>query len=965
MLHLPPADAGESAPARPCCSSVSHLIHSQTFPVGCPVVDCALVSTQPPLSTQPTRAAPVRSAERPRPHLRRPHATGATIVAVGALAIGLSLAPLPDDLRPFPTLREHPQDVAIASLWPKAKAPVASPVAPQPTHVAQAPTLPEPSLTDVPDDVATEPLVDDVEQALALLPAAEQQEAQKLDALARAVGASHVDIEQGCRIEGPAGCEEEALGPFFAALGEMKSGLRDTPVHVVHLGDSLIASDYITGKARERLQARHGSGGGGFYFVDRPTPNAGLTVRTGRATEGWEIERLTDRSRKAVLGLTGVAFAAGDETLSTSFETRGARLADVLYLRQPGGGVIDVRADGKLLAQLSTREKGRATDVLRLPLPEQARTLTVSTRGRVALYGVAMEEAHAGVVYDSIGLPGATADTFLRADEAAFAAQLEARDPSLVVLMLGGNEAFELANKRITPEKAVENFRALIERVRTGAPAAACLLVSPMAAGLRTLSGAITPRPGTKDIGDAIRTAALESGCAYWDMFKAFGGDEALQRWADKGLMQEDLFHPRALGGDLLGHLLDLALTRAQLAQAQGDQAPVPVTRGQRVPAERLARVFQKLQLLSRGDRERVAVVQLGASHTSAHFFTDQVRRRLASRFGDAGRGFVAAGKPSRRLEPSGVRRSLVGPWTVRDAREAGGDTLWGLTGVRAEGPPQARLEFTFCARCTELSLKSRLQLFYLETPGMGVMDVRVDGKTVAKVPEAAAVAEDAGVPLAPAAKVLALEADGAMHRIEVRNEGPGQVTVLGAAAELGRPGVVYDAIGLPGSTVFTIAGYDRDALVTQLKARAPDLFVLWYGTNESALPRLDPQEMVQAYQKLFVALKSAAPEADCLIIAPTDRMSRQSDRTWAPAPSEDEVINALDTVAEQHGCALWSARKAMGGPGSMQTWREHQPRLAHPDHVHLTPRGYTALADAFVDDVLASFDTRAAGEGL
>lgn len=871
--------------------------------------------------------------------------------------VGLSLAPLPDDFRPFPKLAEQPKETVVASLWPKAKAPAPSPVAPAPPQQAvAAAAAPEPSLTDVPDDVATTPAVDDVELALSLLPEAEQKEARKLDALARAVGAQHVDIEQGCRIEGPAGCEEEALGPFFAALAEMKAGTRGTPVHVVHLGDSLIASDYITGKARERLQARHGSGGGGFFFVDRPTPNAGLATRTGRATEGWEIEKLTDQSRTAVLGLTGVAFAAGDETMSTTFDARDAKLADVLYLRQPGGGVIDVRADGKLLAQLSTREKGRATDVLRVPLPENARALTVSTRGRVALYGVAMEEAHAGVVYDSIGLPGATASTFLRADEAAFASQLEARDPALVVLMLGGNEAFELAQKRITPEKAVDNFRALIERVRTGAPGAACLLVSPMAAGIRTLSGAITARPGTKEIGEAIRTAALESGCGYWDMFAAFGGDEALQKWIDKNLMQEDLFHPRALGGDLLGHLLDLALTRAQLAQEPGPQEPVPVTRGQPVASERLGRVFEKLTALTKGERDRVGVVQLGASHTSAHFFTDEVRRRFATRFGDAGRGFVAAGKSSRRLEPSGVRRALSGPWTVVDAREKRSeDNLWALTGVRAEGAPQSRAEFTFCARCSDLSVKSRLQLYYVDAPGMGTLNVSVDGKPVAKVPEVPQDA-DAGAGTREA-KVLSLEADGALHRIEVRNEGPGPVTLLGAAAELERPGVVYDAIGLPGSTVFTIAGYDRDALVTQLKARAPDLFVLWYGTNESALVNLDPEAMKHAYAQLFVALKSAAPEADCLIIAPTDRMSRQADRSWAPAPSQDAVLNALDDVAAEHGCALWSARKAMGGPGSMQTWREHKPRLAHPDHVHLTPRGYSELADAFVDDVLAAYE--------
>lgn len=894
----------------------------------------------------------VRTARRPSP--RRPHATGLTLALVVLFSAGLSVAPLPEVLRPFPRLSAEPRQTALAAVWPSRSKPREAPPEPTLPVVVAEPTPEGPPAP--PDELLLEPSVDDVERALLSLPEREQAEARQLEALARAVGAGHVDIEEGCRLEGPDGCEERALRPFFAALAELKSGLRQTPVRLVHLGNSLIASDYITGKARDRLQARHGSGGGGFFFVDRPTPNAGLTTRTGRATEGWEIERLTDKTRTAVMGLTGVAFSAGDETLSTSFDVHGSRLADVLYLRQPGGGALDVRADGRLVAQVSTREHSVATDVLRVALPEDARSLSVSTRGRVGLYGVATEGPRAGLVYDAIGIPGATAEVFLRANEDAFAAQLRVRDPALVVVMLGGNEALNKSLNLTTPEKVTQQFGALIDRVRAGAPAAACLLVSPLAAAVRTLDGDFTARAGTAEIGEAIRSAALEKGCAYWDMFRSFGGDEAFEKWFAKGLMQEDLVHPRQLGGDLLGHLLDFALTRAQLAQAQPVALP-PVKRGQPIDAARLSRVFERLAALEAGGGERVAMLQLGASHTAAHFFSDEVRRRLSARFGEGGRGYVAAGAASRRLEPSGVRRSLLGPWAVRDAREKrpadGGvvDPLWGLTGVRAEGQRTARLEFTFCTRCLETDVTSRLQLFYVSDDDMGGAEVRLDGKPVARL-----AAPDGGAPRGVG--VLELEAPGAMQRLEVRNDGPGLLSVLGASAELDRPGIVYDALGLPGSTVFTIAGYDRDGLTTQLAARRPNLYVLWYGTNESALPDLDIDEMKRAYQRLFVSLKAAAPQADCLLISPTDRQARLSDGTWGPARSQEAVVSVIGDIAQEHGCAIWSARDAMGGPGSMHAWRTNQPRLAHPDHVHLSPLGYTSLADAFIDDLLAAYDS-------
>ena len=347
-----------------------------------------------------------------------------------------------------------------------------------------------------------------------------------------------------------------------------------------------------------------------------------------------------------------------------------------------------------------------------------------------------------------------------------------------------------------------------------------------------------------------------------------------------------------------------------------------------------------------------MAVVQLGASHTAAHAFTDVVRSRLAETYGSRGRGYVAAGIPSERLAPKEVQRELAGTWKVLDAWSAGEQArglAWGLNGVRAVGDAGARSRWRFCEGCSDAEVKTTLSLHYLRAPGMGRMEVRVDGQPV-ELPVSAGSQEAL---LEPRAEIATWEVAGAAHTLEVVNLGPGPLTIFGASSEQQRPGIVYDALGLPGATVFNVADFDQTALRAQLASRAPDLVVLNYGTNESDLSQLDVPAMRKAYATLFETFRGAAPDAACLLIGPTDRMRAGEDGSWQAAPSQDRVIAALRQLAQTEGCAFWSARAAMGGPGAIQRWQ--RPGLAHPDHVHLTPAGYARLANAFADDLLAA----------
>jgi lysophospholipase L1-like esterase len=909
------------------------------------------------------------------------HSLGLTIGATILAAVLLSLLPLPDWLRPFPRLTSAPKESVVAALWPKRSHEQPQPAGAEGNEPAERAMVFEEM--DLTGDEGGKPKLND-------------QEAKRWEALIKRAEAEHTPIVDPCVSED---CSKTALTPFFTALRGLADGTASESVRVVTLGTSLIASDHITDVTRRLLQTRHGSGGLGFMFVDRPTRNAGRTVRSGSASGGWVIEKVTDAKPLRLAGLGGVAFTApGDRSQETTFLAVGTRRAELFLLTQRGGGVLRVLADGNELGQFPTDGADDQPLFQKVKVPPNATRLTLKTSGGpVRLDGVVLENGSKGVVFDSIGLPGATAQVLLREDAALFQAQLEHRKPSLVVLMIGGNDAFDISLRRYTASRAQESMQQLITRVKTAVPEAACLLAAPPDAGIWRMDKTIATRMETKQVGAYMRELAKTNGCAYYDMQAAMGGEGSVSRWWAAGLMNRDLVHPLGTGGDVMGYMLDAAIERAR---EKHDAAPKGTPRGGRSPAVRrpsgrtphvaphasvprqvpdagtidtadggvclveeevapapsgyldqpqaLARFFQKLNQLETKGIGRVGIAQMGASHTAAQFFSDEVRRLLAERFGYAGRGFIAAGKYTDRLEAAGVARSLFGAWKISDALQVKTSGLtWGLTGIRAEAAVGSSMLVSFDEPSARPDDFSRVQVYYLDKPDGGTPEVRIDGKVIA-IPEPSEQTQ-------AAVRVLELGVPGSKHIISVRNPGKGPLSVFGVSHELMRPGIVYDALGLPGSTATTLASYAQQPLAQQLEARQVDLFVLFYGTNESSLSPTGIAEMRRSYPGVISTLRLSSPDAACLFLGPTDRMTKKGAKGWREVESINQVQAAVREIAAQNGCAFWSTRDVMGGKESIATWRKQ--KLANKDHVHLTEEGYQKLAGILFADLMAAYD--------
>jgi lysophospholipase L1-like esterase len=394
------------------------------------------------------------------------------------------------------------------------------------------------------------------------LPERTEQQADlfKLAASLRAPGAP---VENPCTEWAGPFCARTALDPFFSALDGLRSGSASTPVTITAFGNSLIAADRIVDLVREDMVRIFGDGGRGLLLIDR-IADYGPRTRTGSSADGWDVYTVGDVKKSPLpFGLSGVVHVSNTARARSRFTLQGEAKGSLFWLDK-AAGPIELRLDGKPLLTTSPLNDGRArTTDFTLPSDAKALELIAHKRG-TAIQGLALDRAAPGIVLDTLGVPAADANLFLTADEDMVAEQLRSRSPRLVLIMLGGNEVKRLQWGRSTFDKVERDFRRFIQRIRKAAPGSACLMVGPLDAVLGP--DASRPFQQRSDLQEVIalqRKISLEEGCAFFDMFTAMGGTGSIERLHARGLLHDDLVHPKGRGLDVLGALLADSLLRA------------------------------------------------------------------------------------------------------------------------------------------------------------------------------------------------------------------------------------------------------------------------------------------------------------------------------------------------------------------------------------------------------------------
>ncbi|MFM8433605.1 MAG: GDSL-type esterase/lipase family protein [Bacteroidota bacterium] len=359
------------------------------------------------------------------------------------------------------------------------------------------------------------------------------------------------------------------LGKFFQKLHllEEKSVRR---INIVHIGDSHIQADNLSGTLRELLQLKFGNAGRGLVFpyaVARTNSQRG--VRSS-STGSWESKRSVVLDNPLPIGISGftlkttspdasIHMSVSDATgigyrfnAATFFMPKGRRQYE-MYLTDSSGLKIGMERenDNSYGSYTSSFEFIEAISEFTLNFKE-----TDSIQDNAVLHGVLLENDSSGILYNTIGVNGAEFRHYSLASD--FEVELPALYPDLIIVSLGTNEAYP-----IDFDSTLFHYNALtmLNGLRKACPYAEILITTPP----DYYRGSGRRRMKNKDI-RVVRNCLIDictsNSFACWDLYEIMGGYGSISTWYSRGLVNRDYLHFQKKGYELQGFLLFTALMK-------------------------------------------------------------------------------------------------------------------------------------------------------------------------------------------------------------------------------------------------------------------------------------------------------------------------------------------------------------------------------------------------------------------
>jgi lysophospholipase L1-like esterase len=367
-----------------------------------------------------------------------------------------------------------------------------------------------------------------------------------------------------------------ALDKFFEALKKIASF--DSPVHVLHYGDSQIEGDRISDFLRQKLQGRFGGGGPGLVSFMPVSPTM-LNKITGSA--GWDrytVFTIKDaRVNHSNFGVMGAFCRFAPEkvnhdttvksTLSiTTTKFGGPTAMQYNKIRLFYGGAKKRTwcelYDGPALAGADSLDAGGSFNVKDFPVTKGSTAHVFSFTGKDSpdFYGMSLEGSK-GIMVDNIPLRGSSGTFFHQINSEQLKRFYTDLNCRLIILQFGGN-----AMPAIKDATGAANYGGYIRYqltvIKKLAPAASILFIGPSDMSAKE-GTAYSTVPFLEETRDAIRKAVLENGCAFFDMYDCMGGRNSMPVWVEQKLAATDYTHFSPQGARKIAVMLHAALNEA------------------------------------------------------------------------------------------------------------------------------------------------------------------------------------------------------------------------------------------------------------------------------------------------------------------------------------------------------------------------------------------------------------------
>lgn len=370
----------------------------------------------------------------------------------------------------------------------------------------------------------------------------------------------------------------EDSGPllhFFRALATLEAG-ESRRARIVWLGDSHTAADFMTGPLRSTLQTRFGDAGPGFVPLSLlHVRNVAVATKRDGA---WNCDPGSPASSRQQLdGMFGLAgqrctASSGASVTGSFFRATSTDLGWEIVFRFPSRrGEFEVAAGTTKPALVRAPNSASKGDV------RERRSSLLSygfdasgsesvrirvTEGPVQLFGAFVEASSPGLVLDAFGINGARSNTPMGWDESGLVGELEERQPDMLVLAYGTNEASDTVDL----QRYRDAYVRLVSIVNGFPKGTSCLLFGP------TARRDPVAQQRTAAVDAFQRATATELGCAYVSVLSLMGGDDGFLAWARNkpALASKDGVHLTKAGYERLAELFGQRLLDGYGAWSRG-----------------------------------------------------------------------------------------------------------------------------------------------------------------------------------------------------------------------------------------------------------------------------------------------------------------------------------------------------------------------------------------------------------
>lgn len=403
-------------------------------------------------------------------------------------------------------------------------------------------------------------------------------------------------LEEHVKIQFPEN-NASVLYNLFAALDSITK--KHELIRTLHIGDSQIEGDRITSFLRHRFQKQFGGCGVGMVPVFEIT-DARQTIMP-RADNHWvkyaaygkgrrpmhnyfspmssyfrfyPLRKSTrsdtlegDSTPTTITRMIPATKSTGEwasadlrYTLSSRYYPRNGKIEQikVLYRNEANPFDLAIKLDKDTVFKQHF-EPNKRLGVHSLAIDNVPKTIKMTFSGQYSpdVYGVCFD-CNEGVAFDNIPLRGSSGLEFTKMNPVFLREQLQTLNVRFLILQFGVNVVpNEVKSYQFYEDALYKQIQAL----RQASPQLSILVIGVSDMSKR-VAGQYVSYPNITKIRDAQRNAAFKSGCAFWDLYEAMGGENSMPSWVEAvpSLASKDYTHFSPRGAQIVAEMLYKAL---------------------------------------------------------------------------------------------------------------------------------------------------------------------------------------------------------------------------------------------------------------------------------------------------------------------------------------------------------------------------------------------------------------------